>query len=817
MKSPHSCLPYILSLLAILSGAPAAAQLIGDAVDASAEFQQPASVTFVPAVVEQFDPATGQGALRWNRYQLRTNLSFNKIDRAYARAESNEFPGSEYDRDPALPFSITFISPRALRLRLATRDVPLGDAAADAASLMLDGPVLADDSWRSEFNGDTITYRSAVGTVRIACNPWQIEIRDAAGKLLTRTRTLNDPATFSAPTPFSFVRRARDLGHSTAASFALAPDEKIFGCGESFTRLDKRGQKLHLYLRDGMGAQTDKMYKPIPFFLSSRGYGMFVHTSAPVTCDFGHDFDEAAVLSTGDEQLDLFVFLGTPKEILTEYTAVTGRSPVPPLWSFGLWMSRITYKNEAEVREVAAKLREHRIPCDVIHLDTGWFETDWQCNYKFAPSRFIDPAKMIADLRRDGFRISLWQLPYFTRKNELFGTIVDKSLAVRSEAGLQPLLDAVLDFSNGATVEWYQGLLTDLLKLGVSAIKVDFGEDAPLGGVYASGRTGWYEHNLYPLRYNKTVAEVTRRVTGDNIIWARSAWAGSQRYPLHWGGDAENTDSAMAATLRAGLSLGLCGFSFWSHDVGGFVGRPSVDLYRRWLPFGVLTSHTRCHGAPPREPWEFGDQFEDDFRRAVELKYALMPYIIAQAKLCSEAGHPMLRPLFFEYPDDPGSWLVDDQYLFGSDLLVAPMITAGDSRSVYLPPGSWIDYQSGQTYAGAQWHTIAPGQISVVLLVRAGAAIPHLAVAQSTDQMDWSNIELRVFGDPGQPAVANVSRPADAAVFSLALEPAGDSWRVANDPFDGEISWNSRKAAQRLVKEYRGRDISPRTGKFHRP
>ena len=206
------------------------------------------------------------------------------------------------------------------------------------------------------------------------------------------------------------------------------------------------------------------------------------------------------------------------------------------------------------------------------------------------------------------------------------------------------------------------------------ARKVDFGEGTPLTGQYASGRTGWYEHNLYPFRYNKAVAEITKEVSGEDVIWARSAWAGSQRYPLHWGGDAENTDSAMAAELRGGLSLGLSGFTYWSHDVGGFVARASEDLYLRWLAFGVLTSHSRCHGTTPKEPWEYGERAMKEFRRTVELKYQLMPYVYAQAKDSSERGLPMLRALFVEYPDDPGSWLVDDQYLFGSSILVAPLM-----------------------------------------------------------------------------------------------------------------------------------------------
>lgn len=776
--------PVFCLLLVLCWSGPGRGQLIGEPVDASRDFGQIESVHFVPARVTEFDVDSGAGKLRWNRYQRQANLSFNKVDVAYARADSNEFPSSEYDRDPKLPFSISFVSPRAVRLRFATRDLPLDDG----DSLMLAGPPSRDESWQVHEDDDTISYKSAGGEVRIHRNPWQIEILDAKGTLLTRTRTLNDPATFSAPTPFSFVRRARDFGHSAAASFRLEHGEKIFGCGESFTRLDKRGQKVVLYLRDAMGAQSQRMYKPIPFFLSNRGYGMFVHTSTPVTCDIGHDFDEANVIYTGDDQLDLFIFIGDPKEILTEYTAVTGRSPLPPLWSFGLWMSRITYKSEREVRDVAAKLREERIPCDVIHLDTGWFETDWQCNYQFAPTRFDDPQKMIADLKDMGFRISLWQLPYFTSKNELYDTIVTNKYAVGSSGGQTPDLDAILDFSNPETVEWYQGLLGNLLELGVGAIKVDFGEDAPLTGIYASGRSGWYEHNLYPLRYNKTVADVTKRKTGENIIWARSAWAGSQRYPLHWGGDAENSDSAMAATLRAGLSFGLSGFTYWSHDAGGFVSRPPLDLYRRWLAFGVLTSHTRCHGAPPREPWEYGEEFVDEFRRTVEMRYALMPYIYSQAKQASAAGHPLLRPLFFEFPEDPTAWTIEDQYFLGSELLVAPLFSESRERNMYLPAGNWVDYQTGRKYEGEKWHSIGGGPVPIIVLVKSGAVIPHAKIAQSTSDIDWDVIELRVFGEPASDPTVELATP-DGVTHTVRLKQKDGLFEVAEQPLGSSIEW----------------------------
>jgi len=795
------CLVACIVLLLAWS-TPAAAQtephaqpqprILGDLVDVSEEFEQPDQIHYVGSRVTQFDPATGVGVLRWDRYLRQPSYSFNKMDMALARAGLNEFPGTEYDRDPALPFEITFVSPRTVRLRCFTRDLPPA-ARQDADSLMLAGPVRIDRSWKVQRGDSIVRYTSAYGELRLIKNPWHIEFYDAAGKLLTRTQTLGDPASFQPYAPFSFVRRARDLGRSTAATFELKYDEKIFGTGESFTRLNKRGQKMVMYLRDGQGVQNYRQYKAVPFFLSSNGYGMFVHTSAPVTFDFGHDFDQHTVIYTGDEVMDLFVFLGQPKDVLGEYTALTGRSPVPPLWSFGLWMSRITYKAEAEVRDVAAKLRRYLIPSDVIHLDTGWFETDWRSDYEFSTTRFANPRAMIADLGHLGFHISLWQYPYFTRKNRIWTELLEGGYGVRNEGGRIAPEDATLDFSNADAVRWYQGKLKSLLDLGVGVIKADFGEGAPLTGVYASGRTGWYEHNLYPVRYNKAAWEITKRATGDGIIWGRSAWAGSQRYPLHWGGDAENTNSAMAATLRGGLSFGLSGFTFWSHDVGGFVNRAPRALYRRWLPFGALTSHTRTHGAPPREPWEYDSAFVQDFRRAVEMKYRLMPYIYAQAKASAANGYPMLRTLFFEYPDDPTSWLIEDEYLFGSDLLVAPLFEEADHRNVYLPPGSWIDYQTGRVYSGAVWHDIPAGPIPIVVLARNHAVIPHVAVAQHTAAIDWSDVELRVFSTDSGSTTGRFALPT-GELYTLELRPTATGYTLLRDPLGGRVKWRITRA-----------------------
>ncbi|HEY1185315.1 MAG TPA: TIM-barrel domain-containing protein [Bryobacteraceae bacterium] len=419
-------------------------------------------------------------------------------------------------------------------------------------------------------------------------------------------------------------------------------------------------------------------------------------------------------------------------------------------------------------------------------MDTGWFETDWRCDYKFSKTRFQDPEKMIADLKREGFHISLWQLPYFVPQNSLFPEILAKGLAVKDAKGNLPYEDAVLDFTNPATVAWYQDKISSLLKMGVGAIKVDFGEAAPLTGVYANGRTGFYEHNLYPLRYNQAVAEITRKVSGENIIWARSAWAGSQRYPLHWGGDAGNTDTGMAAELRGGLSFGLSGFTFWSHDIGGFTAKTPEELYRRWLPFGMLTSHSRCHGAPPKEPWEYSPAFLDLFRRTDEMKYRLMPYIYAQAKYSTQHGLPMVRALFIEYPNDPGAWQVDNEYLFGSDILVAPLLEENSTgRDVYLPAGEWIDYQTGKSYSGG-WHRIEAGTIPVVMLVRDGAVIPQMEPAQSTAALDWSQLDMVVYAAHAPAAQGLVCLPSDNVLHPIEAARRNGTFALAADPLPGK-------------------------------
>ena len=733
--------------------------LMNQPLDMSTDFRDLSNTLFFADHLESFDAKSGEGLVNWKRGHLMPRQAFNTNGAQPRKMRMLDFPFTAYENDPNLKFKIDFVTPRTVRIRMLTTPVE----PKPAASIMLAKEPGRDGSWKVTETNDKIIYSSDYGTIQINKNPWRIVLKDKAGRILSQTAALSDAdSTQVKYTPFCFVKRGSDNARRINPVFTLTADEMIFGCGESATGLNKAGQKVNLFVTDPQGPETDQMYKPIPFFMSNRGYGMFMHTSAPVTCDFGATYIGLNKMFMGDENLDLFVFFGEPKDILDEYTDLVGKPGMPPLWSFGTWMSRITYFSEKEGYDVAANIRKNKYPCDVIHFDTAWFDVDWQCDYKFSENRFQNPQQMLKDLRSQGFHVCLWQLPYFTPKNRYFSELIEKDMYVKNGNGELPYEDVVLDFSNPETVKWYQDKLAGLLNIGVSAIKVDFGEAAPLNGIYASGKSGWYEHNLYPVRYDMAVSEITKKLHNENIMWARAAWAGSQRYPLHWGGDAATTNTGLLGTLRAGLSFGLSGFSFWSHDMGGFVKSTPEDLYCRWIPFGFLTSHTRAHGAPPTEPWLYDSKrVQDVFRKSAEMKYRLMPYVYAQAKECTEKGLPMLRALFVEFPDDPGAWKVDDEYLFGSQILVAPLLESGmTGRTVYLPEGKWIDYQTEKVYEGG-WHRIEAGSLPIIMLVRDGSVLPHLKLAQSTAEMDWSKMSLKVYSADKKQAEGLVCLPAD--------------------------------------------------------
>lgn len=725
------------------------AYLLSQTKDISTDFLDFSNTYFFADSLVSFDTATGTGTIEWKRQQLQPRQAFNANTFLHQPLKSLDFPDTAYPQDPELGFSVTPVGSNALRIKVYTS--PVTPEQDDALSPMLaPGSTTAykGNDWTVTRDGQNIVYSSPSGSLEIQAYPWRLVLKDADGMIMTETKVWSDNDSSQVKTPpFSFIKRGSDNSRSINPVWTIAPTERIYGFGESATPLNKVGQKLNLFVTDPQGPETPDMYKPIPFFMSNKGYGMFLHTAAPFTADVGQSYIGANKFYMMDEMMDLFVFFGEPKDVLSAYTAISGRPEMPPTWSFGTWISRITYFTEDEGREVAENLKKYQIPADVIHFDTGWFDVDWQCDYEFSPSRFQNPGKMISDLKDDGYHICLWQLPYFVPGNKYYPELVQKGLAVKNGCGTLPYEDAVLDFTNPETVAWYQDKLAGLLNLGVSAIKVDFGEGAPIEGIYHNGRSGWYEHNLYPVRYNKAVADIIKKLHNENIIWARSAWAGSQRYPLHWGGDAATTNTGMSGTLREGISLGLSGFCFWSHDMGGFVTSTPEELYRRWLPMGFLTSHTRAHGAPPTEPWLYENpEFTDYFRQCAEMKYSLMPYILEESETAVANGWPMMRALFVEYPDDPGAWMIDDQYLFGSKILVAPFLENTETRAVYLPGNKpWVDYQSGKKY-NPGWHTMkADGPIRCIIMVPQGSEIPTVKPALTTKDLDLTKVTKKKF------------------------------------------------------------------------
>ena len=744
------------------------------AKDMSGEFSDFSNTYFLADSLAGFDLNKGEGLLNWKRYRLAPRQAFNLNGYWPVRMKMLDFPDTQYDNDPNLRIKVQKIDNRTLRVTIFTS--PIEPKMDDANDPMFSPEFIAQQTgeqakngrgrWNVKATDQAIVYKNNNGSLEIQKYPFRIVLRDGQGKLLTQTRHIIDnDSTQVKLLPFNFIKRGSDNSRSINPVLMLSPNERIYGCGESFTSLNKVGQKVQISVVDPQGPETDGMYKPVPFYFSNRGYGIFMHTSAPTTADFGASYIGAQRLFMGDETMDFFIFFGEPKDVLNAYTDVTGKSPMLPLWTFGTWMSRITYFSQEEGLDIARKLRANKIPSDVIHFDTGWFGVDWQCDYEFAKDRFKDPVAMLKSMKKDGFHTCLWQLPYFTPKNRYFRELVDGGMAVHNGNGTLSYEDAVLDLSNPKTVAWYQGKIANLIKQGVSAIKCDFGEAAPYDGIYASGKTGFYEHNLYPLRYNKALWQAVRDNTPDHegVIWARSAWAGSQRYPLHWGGDAATNEIGsvgMLGDLRGGLSFGLSGFSFWSQDMGGVVTKSPDDLYRRWLPFGFLSSHTRAHGAPPTEPWLISESFTKAFRQSAEMKYKLMPYVYAQAKDCSERGLPMVRALLVEFPDDPGAWFVEDEYMFGSQILVAPMLETGKSRTVYLPRGKWIDYQTGKVYEGG-YQTIPTAEIPCVILVKDGSLIPHVPVAQNTGDIKWDKVELKAYKADATKCTGLLFRPGD--------------------------------------------------------
>lgn len=492
------------------------------------------------------------------------------------------------------------------------------------------------------------------------------------------------------------------------AATALSVGECIYGLGERFGPLVKNGQNAELFNEDG-GTSTDLSYKNVPFYISSRAYGVFINHSEPVSVEVGTDHVERTAFSVPGERLDFFLIAGADmKEVLAKYTDLTGKPGRVPDWSLGLWLSTsfLTEYDEETVTAIVDKMQQLDIPLRVFHFDCCWMKPCHWCDFLWDETMFPDPAGMLARLHERGLKICVWINPYIAQASRLFAEGMERGYLIRRENGnvwqsdkWQPGL-AIVDFTNPAAKKWYQEKLAALLDMGVDCFKTDFGERIPERGVvYADGSDPAKMHNYYSYLYNEAVYEIVREKKGeeDAVLFARSGTAGGQKFPVHWGGDCFSTYEAMAESLRGGLSLTMSGYGYWSHDIGGFEDTSTPDVYKRWVAFGLLSTHSRLHGSGSyRVPWLYGEEAVAVLRHFTKIKEKLRPYLTEQANICHETGIPVMRAMILEFPDDPNCLYLDRQYMLGDKYLVAPVMNPDSKAVYYLPAGTWKNYFTGE-------------------------------------------------------------------------------------------------------------------------
>ncbi len=595
---------------------------------------------------------------------------------------------------------------------------------------------------------------------------------------------------------------------------SLGVGECVYGLGERFTPFVKNGQVVEMWNEDG-GTASQLAYKNVPFYLTNRGYGVFVNHAEQVSFEVGSEKVERVQFSVPGERLDYFLIYGpSPAEVLERYTRLTGRPALPPAWTFGLWLSTsfTTSYDETTVNGFIDGMAQRDLPLSVFHFDCFWMKEFHWVNLEWDQRVFPDPAGMLRRLKERGLRVCVWINPYIAQRSALFeegkrnGYLVKRADGSvwqwdRWQAGM-----GLVDFTNPAAKRWFCEKLRGLAEMGVDCFKTDFGERIPPEGVYFDGSDPLKMHNYYTQLYNQAVFEVLEEKFGPGqaVVFARSATAGGQQFPVHWGGDSTATFESMAESLRGGLSLTLSGFGFWSHDMGGFEQTASADVYKRWCAFGLLSSHSRLHGnSSYRVPWLFDEEAVDVLRHFTRLKCRLMPYLYAAALQAHEQGLPMMRAMALAFPGDPGCDTLDRQYMLGDALLVAPVLSADQRVDYYLPKGRWTHFLSGEVVEGGGWQRETYGFLSLPLFARPNAIIPVGAVEDRPEYdyaagvtfhvfepADGARLSVRVPDSLGQPA-ATLELERDGARLSFRLTGSAPGWKVllrgvsAARPLDG--------------------------------
>ena len=527
---------------------------------------------------------------------------------------------------------------------------------------------------------------------------------------------------------------------------AIDVDEYIYGLGERYTPFVKNGQVVDIWNEDG-GTASEITYKNIPFYITNKGYGIFVDNEGDVSYEIGSEKVERVQFSVEGERLDYYVINGhTPMGTVEKYTQLTGKPALPPAWSFGLWLttSFTTNYDEATTSSFIDGMAKRNIPLHVFHFDCYWMDAYEWCNFKWDPKTFPDPKGMLKRYHEKGLKICVWINPYIGQKSSLFAEAAENGYLIQKKDGsiwqtnLWQAGMGIVDFTNPAAVKWYQDKLRILLDMGVDCFKTDFGERIPVRDiVYYDGSDPVKMHNYYTYLYNKAVFDLleAERGKGEAVVFARSATAGGQKFPAHWGGDCSATYPSMAETLRGGLSLACGGFGFWSHDISGFEQTAPADIYKRWCAFGLLSSHSRLHGSSSyRVPWLFDDEACEVLAKFVKLKCALMPYLYAQAVRSHEEGRPILRPMILDFPMDRSCETLDKQYMLGDSLLVVPIFKESGEVEYYLPKGKWVQLFTGEIVEGGEWKKETHDYFSLPLLVRPNSI---LAIGKNYEKPDY--------------------------------------------------------------------------------
>ncbi|HEX8341620.1 MAG TPA: alpha-xylosidase, partial [Tepidisphaeraceae bacterium] len=575
-------------------------------------------------------------------------------------------------------------------------------------------------------DAEHLSFTSGRLTARVSKNGYGLAFVDSAtGK----------PITSSRGDGLGYMEVAGN-GQHLMHRLGLGVGECLYGFGEQFTPFVKNGQSVKIWNEDG-GTVSDQAYKTVPFYLSSAGYGLLVNSPAKVEFEVATERVQQVQVSVPGESLDYFLFYGPdPKSCLDKYTALTGRPPAVPDWSFGLWLSTsfTTSYDEKTVVEFVEGMAERNIPLSVFHFDCFWMKTRHWCNFQWDTEKFPDPEGMLRRLKARGLKISVWINSYISGLSEIFEEgrqggyfIKRRDGSVYQRDQWQPAM-GIVDFTNPAAVEWFQAKLRALLEMGVDCFKTDFGERIPVDDVvYHDGSDPALMHNYYPYLYNKAVFELLEEFhgKGNALVFARSATAGCQQFPVHWGGDCEATFESMAEDLRGGLSYCSSGAAFWSHDIGGFSGKADAAVYKRWAAFGLLSSHSRLHGSESyRVPWLYDEESVDVVRTFSTLKNKLFPYFAATAREAREHGWPLMRAMFLEFPDSPACRHLDTQYMLGASLLVAPIFRHDNVAEYYVPPGKWVDLLTSETIEGGAWRSDTIDFLHVPLLIRPNSLVP---------------------------------------------------------------------------------------------